>query len=574
MLVVAIGPILLALFPLLPFANAGCDFWYVYGLYFNLPEQLHWSGHKRQPGRLAEVLPGYFLTNALPGIWSDYVSFLLFFTLATFFMYRTAALLMTRERAALAAIFFALSPMVIGNYAVSFSGPVITYEVLALYCAVRATRSATTKSLAGWMLLSGLAWGAGINAHLAALPFTAFIFLYVAFAIGLEPERSVRMRMGRLAVGAVSTLVGALALISALDAFAVVFWGAKGTVVLSQIYYIPKTLETNALYWRGDWFRAGPQIGVYLLGSVAAAVAIATFSARAPGAHPGPSGHSRFGLATAIAFATTMVLLVGDQLSHGLVLEYDYYYVLLWPFLALTLFSVDFSGAARIPWQAVVLFALAGFLGVAIKQYWMPAWIAEWRTAESVAIAVAALALLMLWRVARPAWVSACYLGLLVLSTLVVRPEESLWDDPNSAQPRHAYARLHTGLQFLARTFGDPHLVRPFNNARLTSQVPKFWADEADVPDAAVYPRAYLWCEYHRFPEIDPKQWARWYRRGEDFEPGDFVVVVARPPNLFARALPALHGLDLEPTTIASKTIVDEKGPYELLVLGVTRKLP
>ena len=153
------GPVLLLIFPSLPFANDGhCDPWYVYGLYFNLPEQLRWAPAARQVARLPGVLPGYLLTHVLPAVESDFAIFLLFFSLAAFFLYKTAALLFSQQRAVLTAIFFATSPIVIGNYAVTFSGPAITYEVLALYCAVRATRSAGLRQLFGWMFLSGVAW--------------------------------------------------------------------------------------------------------------------------------------------------------------------------------------------------------------------------------------------------------------------------------------------------------------------------------------------------------------------------------------------------------------------------------
>lgn len=178
-LVFMIGPVLLLIFPALPFANDGtCDPWYVYGLYFNLPDFVQWIPNGRQTARLTETLPGYFLTDILPGIASDYVNFLLFFTVAVLFLYKAAALLFSQERAAFAAIFFALSPLVIGNYAVTFSGPGITYEILALYCAVRAIRAAKLRQLSGWMFLSGIALGAGLHAHLgvfrSAFSYTCF----------------------------------------------------------------------------------------------------------------------------------------------------------------------------------------------------------------------------------------------------------------------------------------------------------------------------------------------------------------------------------------------------------------
>ena len=222
------GPVLLLIFPSLPFANDGhCDPWYVYGLYFNLPEQLRWAPAARQVARLPGVLPGYLLTHVLPAVESDFAIFLLFFSLAAFFLYKTAALLFSQQRAVLTAIFFATSPIVIGNYAVTFSGPAITYEVLALYCAVRATRSAGLRQLFGWMFLSGVAWGAGLHAHLAVLAFSDFIYLFFALFMLFEPDQLLKYRIGRIAAGAAATLSGLAVITAAMSVFAAVAWGAK-----------------------------------------------------------------------------------------------------------------------------------------------------------------------------------------------------------------------------------------------------------------------------------------------------------------------------------------------------------
>lgn len=93
--------------------------------------------------------------------------------------------------------------------------------------------------------------------------------------------------------------------------------------------------------------------------------------------------------------------------------------------------------------------------------------------------------------------------------------------------------------------------------------------DEANVFDATHYSRSYLWCVVQQFPNIDQELWKR---PGRDFKPGDTLVIVARPPQLFDRVRTLLNDLNLEPKEISTKAIVDEEGPYEILVVAVAKK--
>jgi hypothetical protein len=561
-LIISIGPTLLVLFPALPFANNGnCDPWYVYGLYFNLPDQVHWSPHARQVGRLTETLPGYVLTHTLPGIVSDYALFLLFFMPAVFLLYKTAALLFSSERAVLSAVFFALSPIVIGNYAVTFNGPSVTYEIIALYCAVRAMISAGPNQIFGWMFLSGVALGAGLLAHLGVLIFSVFIYWLFALSIIFDLDLSIRARIGRLAIGASAALCGLLALTSALSTFAAAAWGDQyWSIILNQIEYISDALENNAtLYWQSDWYRGGPNIGMYILGFGAAFIGIMM---RRPFhrtiRQTSPSGRREF--AISISFVITLIVLFVDELLHGIFLQYDYYFVLLWPFLSLTIFAIGNVGAStRFPFGLFFFYAVC-LIGVTIKQYDMPDWVYDWRLSETIVLATVSIVLLLALRLTGRTLFFVCYLFVVALSTVLVRPDAmgiQLWQRPNRDEWRDSYARLNFGLKFLARTFGNPDIG---------FDVPKFWVDRENVSDGLYYPRSYLSCGSHPFPNIDPERWAR---SGRDFRPGDIIVIIARPPNVFDRARAALDSLNLEPTELVSTTIVDEDGPYDILVVRV-----
>ena len=524
-LLISIGPVLLLMFPALPFVNASsCDPLFVYGLYFNLPEFLQWRPGSRQVGRLTETLPGYLLGHFVPGIAFDYILFLLFFLPAVFFLYKSAALLFSRERAACAAIFFALSPILIGNYAVTFSGTGVTYEIMALYCAVRAMLGAGRRQIFGWMLLSGIAWGAAIEAHLSILIASGFIYLGFAIYAAVDFHRSVRSRIETIAIGATGALCGAAAIAVASGASAVLAWGAPFATIFNQVSYIPGVLKNNSsLYWHSGWYWQTSTTGLFLLGLVAAATA-----ATAHGAYltrGGASTDRRSGFAGAVAFLLVVLALIYDSVLHDVLFEYEYYYVFLWPFLALVIFAFPIDQAMAAKAGPVVLFAVVCLAGLTVKQSLLPEWAIEYRAQASLGAAiVASVLLLALWRSPRPPLLVA-YLLVLASFTLFARPHQmgaELWNVQNSALQRHSYARLHVALDFLALVFADPAIAR---------DQPLVWTDPDDTPDGDLISAAYLGCTYHRFPTVDAELW----RTGRDFKPGSVLVVVARPPHTFRR---------------------------------------
>jgi hypothetical protein len=562
-LVVFIGPLLLLIFPALPFANDGhCDPWYVYGLFFNLPDQIHWRPAARQVGRLTETLPGYVLTHTLPSVVSDYVLFLLLFTTATLFLYKAAALLLSPTRGAFVALFFAFSPIVIGNYAATFSGPSLTYEILALYCAARAIRCVITRRFLWWMFLSGIAFGAGLHAHLAVAVFCIFVFLLVAISIFLETERGYQCRLTRIAGGAAATLFGIFVLTAAVSIFVVALWGLQyWSIGLNQIASIPDAIENNAtLYWQGDWYDKGPYVGSYLTGIGVAAIGIALYVRAAAANRDGGYQQNRFGFAINMAFAVTMLILLIGESRQGIFLQYDYYYVLLWPFIAIAIFSQPIDERLERRVLFVLLYAVVCCAFVAIKKDDLPSWASDHAVAVSLILATLAIGVLLAQRLTGRTMFVGLYLLALGLLTLGVRPQDmgtQLWDRANRSEWRNSYARINSGLKFLAQTL---------DNYGAQTPAPKFWVDSESVSDGPAYPRSYLWCGFHPFPEIDTERW----EHGLSFDPGDVVVVIAAPRHLFDRVTLALASHGLVPLEISSKTLADEEdGPYEILVIYV-----
>jgi|HubBroStandDraft_1064217.scaffolds.fasta_scaffold1268697_1 hypothetical protein len=60
----------------------------------------------------------------------------------------------------------------------------------------------------------------------------------------------------------------------------------------------------------------------------------------------------------------------------------------------------------------------------------------------------------------------------------------------------------------------------------------------------------------------------------KSFKAGDILVIIARPPRLFDRVRIALDDLNLMPKELGDETLVDEKGPYEILVVSAERTRP
>jgi hypothetical protein len=560
-LAIFVGPALLLVFPELPFTNSlNCDPWYVYGTYFNLPEYLRWYPDSRQVGRLSATLPGYFLKQTLPGIASDYGLFVLFFTLAAFFLYKTAALLFSPERAAFATLFFALSPIVIGNYSVTFSGPVITYEILALYCAVRAVSSAKPGHVFSWMLLSGIAWGASLHAHLAVLAFSGFIYMFFTLCILLEFERSIQSRIRTIVTGVCAVLSGLITITAALSIFAAIEWGARYSTVLNQVYVVFTVLERDAnIFWHKEWYQESGSTGMYLLGIGAAAISIVTYGM--PLRRCDVSAFERRGFAVGASFMVTFAVLFYDTLSRGIFLQYAYYYAFLWPFLALTLFALKIDQGLNRRGIFVIFFAVACFAGVMIRQYEMPEWLDSQQAALSIFLAITAIILLLFLQRTAHAFLLGGYLLVLASTMLVVRTHQmggQIWEEPNRNEPRDSFIRLNSGLRFLSQTL---------RNRNVAFRYPRFWVDQENVDDALAYPRSYLYCQLKPLPNMDPKLWYDVYA---NLEPGDVLVVIARPEALFDRVKTALNGLNLQATKIDSKKIVDEEGLYEILVVLVS----
>ena len=338
-----IGPLLLIDFPATPFANNGCDPWYVFGLYHDLPlyvEKLSWA---RQPARLATNLPGFLFTHIFYGIAADYALFLLIYTLAVIFLFKAASLLLSRREALLVALFFALSPYIVANYSWTFSGPAVTYEIIALYCAMRAVKAFGSRKRLLWIFISGLGWGAALNSHLASLIFGTFIYFFFALCVLFEVKSPRGERIKLIILSAFSVIAGVSVFNAVMCLVAVVLFHAPYSLILQQMLYMPAAMKAAVGYSQLDQHLQGPKMGAFLLGIVLSATAAISYGHRmASRVELTVSQRQRF--AMALAFLLTFACLLAHEiLFRGIFLQFSAYYHMLWPFLALVIFAIEFD---------------------------------------------------------------------------------------------------------------------------------------------------------------------------------------------------------------------------------------
>ncbi len=183
-LLCAFGTFLVVRLPSIPFANDGnCDPWYIFvALFYRFPDFLHWLSYSRQVARLPEILPGYFATQVLSGVTPDYVLFFCYYLTSSVLLYRAVHLLIDRQVAVIATIFFAAHPLIIANYSITLDGPAIAYDVIALYF-VAASITAKKRSRSNLlMFVSGVVTGIAAHAHLGVAAFAAVNYVvYVTY---------------------------------------------------------------------------------------------------------------------------------------------------------------------------------------------------------------------------------------------------------------------------------------------------------------------------------------------------------------------------------------------------------
>jgi len=573
--ILALGPAFIALSPGIPFANDGhCDPWYIFGLFYNQPQATSWFYPDRQVGRLAEVIPGYVATHIFPGVYADYALFFSYFLASAVLVFATARIYFGAYGAFVSTAFFAANPVVIASLSVTLDNPACLYCTLSLYCI---SRSFDLDEDSKWLLTflaAGIAAALALNAHLvSAVYLGANYSIFMAYEI--VSGRQTRRIAARIVKGVVTSCVGVVVGSIALGLTNVVIFGGAFVQIFNQIQYVPRVSHNSAeFYWKPDWYSEGSIAGILIIATGISVLTLAFLRSRMLPQSPGELHRRASALAIGVLLLTGVLVLYNS--FGGVFLQYDYYYETYILYVALLVAApIGLLGEPRhfrAPLAAI--FFVAALLFAALAKSDIIPWLYRPDTVHYVAAAVAILILsaYAAWlRAAHWRFVPTVYLALLVVATLIIRPNyfgAQIWSAGDNPIGRQAYARLRTGLQFLAEMKFQSH--------------PKFWVDTQSGPaELLAYPRSYIECTFNHFPEIDPKWWnsepePRWFgpkplRPGERrFVPGDDVVVISSQPDIRSFATLAFSSLGLSVRQENETTINGGGQRYEMLVERVT----
>ena len=386
-----------------------------------------------------------------------------------------------------------------------------------------------------------------------------FFVLCVLFVV----EWSFGARIKLIILSALSVIAGVVIFSAAVDLIAVLSFHAPYSLILRQVLYAPAAMKAAEHYSQLDEHLSGSKIGAFLLGVIlSGSTAISYGYSKVSRVELTLSQRRRF--AVALAFLLTFAgLLAHEILFQGVFLQFSAYSVLLWPFLALAIFAIEFDWDT-IPVTVALLFSVLCFAGLSSRTFSADEYT---ETIGSVAVALVAgglaIAFLTLTHgVAR--WAIGCaFVVALSGSAFVWRSEEQtqiLWEPPLQGESYASqYQRRHFGLYFLSDVL----------DANPALRFPKFWTNEFEVPDGSIYAQSYFACKFQSFfPKYDQEIASI----GQNFSSGDTVVVVARGPNLLQRMSDAFDKINLIPKIIGSMTMEDPRGSYEIVVSTVAGK--
>jgi hypothetical protein len=559
-IILVIGPLLVLLLPSIPFQNGRqCDPWYIFGLFYTLPDAMHWYTGYRQIARLPAVIPGFVATHLFDGVLADYALFTLYYLVSLIFLYKAMRWLFSRPIALLGTIFYAAHPLILGNYSITYTAPAVVYNIVCLYFIARAITAESLQQKQFMILASGIAVGTAIHAHLAIASFAfANYVIYAAYEY-FSRKHSIFGWLRRMLLSGISTFVGLMIVTVVLGAINAITFHVSFFTIFNQLAAIPfETINVATNYWRPDWYLSGPKVGLFMLGALVATLNLVRTRINH---HVLGEGNDLQHRLAAISFG--ILVLVGAQILYnqlgGVFMQYDHYYVFFVPYLALILFSTLTFEEGRVRYPIITLFLVGSLIAASIRNDVFP-WLYLPRT-EAYASAIMTIIVASAYaivsfskRTASPLLWTTLYLATLVAMTAIVRPEQmgrGIWQRQERLADRNAYARTREGLKLIGRL----GLATP----------PKFWINEDEgYGELIAYPRSYLACAVSQFPQLDaslPRQ---------RFLPGDNVIVVAHLDDLASKARKAFAtlGLAVEQTT---QSVIDFHGRrYEMVVEHVT----
>ena len=563
-LLLAIGPALILIHPSIPFLNDGnCDPWYVFGYFYTLPDAIHWElpqGFPPQISRLTILIPGYLLTKLLKGISADYAMFFLCYSTSVFFLYRSLRILANDKVALFAAIVFAVHPVIIANYSVTYASPAILYSIISLYLVARAIDADSRIAKISFLFGSGVAMGAAIHAYLGVVVYGIGNYLVYFFYELFYSRERIRVRIWHLLQAGCVVLAGIVAVTIALGGLAIMFgWGFH--LVFQQFRYIQNEFSQEEIQrWLvPNWYWHGGIAGMFLAALLLSVLNICFLNWRVKRfVLPDDVRRRVLAISWAVLVLTVICNLYGEV--DGAIIQHDYYYVFFIPYLCMVIFSPllyltkEESSAAIVSAAVFLIFALGA---VGLNDHAV-GWLhrAPIEAIASVAAAICAgsiyclLVLLDRWGFG----LSIAYAVVVICMLLIVRPDHmgaQIWTSPRNLQYARQYQRIREGMALLSTVHFKTY--------------PKFWVDTKGGPTEEQIPRAYLSCTFQNpFPDIDPDLWDGRAGNSEQFLPGEDVVIISSTPNLRPNAGPAFAALGLVANEVAYFTLPSSH--YEFLV--------
>jgi hypothetical protein len=570
LLLLAIGPVLVALHPSIPFLNDGiCDAWYVFGLFYHLPDALQWPlkdgvTMPYQAARLSNLLPGYLLTRAFNGIAADYAMFFIYYSASVFFFYRSVRILIDERVALFAAMFFAVHPLIIANYSVTFASAAILYSIISLFFVARAVDAKNRIGKIGFLFGSGIAMGAALYVHLGIVIYgVANYLIYLFYELLYSPE-TIRARIWHLAQAGCAVLAGVAGLTMVLGGVAILFGGSFSSV-FEQFWFLSYEFSSEVRQeWSvPEWYLHGGTVGMFVAAMLLSAINNYLFSSRFGRATLPENVRKRASALSWAIFALTVVCLVYAALDGGMV-QRDFYYVFFVPYLGAVIFSpllfIKMGPRATIVWA--IVFLICGLGASGLNEH-VIGWLHRVPVEAFASVAAAICAGLSYGYLAlsarRGLGPGALYAFSVLLMLIIVRPEETglqIWNGPRDLHLAREYQRIREGLALL----GTLHFKRR----------PQFWIDTESGPsELFAYPQSYFFCSFQKsFPAIDHDLW-NWkdeYVAPLQFTPGQDVVVISRVPNLRAAAEAAFAALGLAVERVADFTLHFSRMEYEFLI--------
>ena len=565
-LLLLIGPLLVAVHPSIPFMNDEfCDAWYVFGLFYHLPDALRWLLREGGPApyqvaRLSNLIPGYVLTRLFSGIAADYAMFFLYYSASVFFFYRSIRTLIGEKVALFAAIFFAVHPLIIANYSVTYASAGILYSILSLFFVARAIDAKSSVGEMGLLFASGTAMGAALHVHMGVVVYGVANYLTYLFCVLMYSSEAIRARIWHLAQAGCAVLAGVAALTAALGGLAVLF-GGSFSLVFQQFSYLHYEFSSAAQEWTVPyWYLHGGIGGMF----------VATLLLSALNVYLCQSSFGRLTLPERVrrrvaALSWAILAMTVICLLYGGIDQRDFYYVFLVPYLSAVVFTpLVFVKMER--WRSTIALAVV-FLACGLAASGLNEHFVGWLhrvPIEAVASLAAALGAVLIYgylALSRRAGagVVVSYAIAVVLMLIIVRPDETailIWKVPRDLRFAREYQRIRAGLAWLDTIH--------FENS------PQFWIDMKSGPsELYAYSPAYLSCNFQRsFPAINSTSWVSDdpNKAPSQFVPGQDVVVVSRAPDLGAVAERAFAALGLEVERVADFGVYSRGTGYEFLV--------